>query len=376
MVAKGRTPFSRVIILVPFLVVPGLMITVAPLLPRDRPEEQEGFILGKHRYPVHCLAFAPDGKMLASGGGLVHVAGEIKLWDLLTGAERATLRGNQESVCAVAFSPDGHTLVTVSLDQVVRVWDVSTGRERGHMPISFPSSGCTVTAAGSQLLALAGWREDPTTVLLWRITPELEHRLSSGAGPVRFSADGSITALTVRVGNGVIASQSGSAKAANLQHPGVPPADDQRLVLTGRHPDLLAMDLWEVPLGREMLSLRGDRSLVCTLALSPDGRTLATGGFEEGVKLWDVGSGQERTTLWGHTDQVDASAFAPDGHWLASGSHDKTVRLWDPVTGLELATLRGHGGAVTCVAFAPGGQWLVSGSYDKTVRLWSLPKDL
>ena len=77
--------------------------------------------------------------------------------------------------------------------------------------------------------------------------------------------------------------------------------------------------------------------------------------------------------LTGHTDRVFSVAVSPDGKWVASGSGDKTVKIWDIEMGNCHATLQGHGGDVTCVAITPDGRRLLSSSYDRTVRIWAFP---
>ena len=76
------------------------------------------------------------------------------------------------------------------------------------------------------------------------------------------------------------------------------------------------------------------------MAFSPDGKTLATSGYDGLVKLWDVGAQLELATLRGHTADVPAVAFSPDGRTLASGSADATAKLWNVATRQELATLQ------------------------------------
>src|SRR5262249_39326522 len=77
------------------------------------------------------------------------------------------------------------------------------------------------------------------------------------------------------------------------------------------------------------------------LALSPDGKRLASAGDDEVIKIWDPATGKVLLTLEGHEDAVNAVAFSPDGKRLASASDDGTVRIWD-ADGKEVAVLKGH----------------------------------
>ena len=113
-------------------------------------------------------------------------------------------------------------------------------------------------------------------------------------------------------------------------------------------------------------------SAVRSVALSPDGRTLAVGTEEDSVQLWDVAAGRIAHTLTGHTDRVLGVAFAPDGRTLASAGDDDTVRLWEAATGQAVHILQGHRLWVNGVAFSPDGKTLASGSADRTVRLWDV----
>lgn len=158
--------------------------------------------------------------------------------------------------------------------------------------------------------------------------------------------------------------------------------------------------------------------LIHAIALSPDGKTVATGGFDNSITIWEIapdGTLKEKKVLtghtgpvysvafhpkepvlvsvsqdktgriWslpegkttfelkGHTDTVDSVAFSPDGKTIATGSADKSVKLWNSADGKELKALGTHGGSVYAVAFSPDGKTLASASADKLVKVWDVP---
>jgi WD40 repeat protein len=117
--------------------------------------------------------------------------------------------------------------------------------------------------------------------------------------------------------------------------------------------------------------------VVLSVSFSPDGKTLASGSFDNSIKLWDITTGKEIRTLQGHSNFVDSVSFSPDGKTLASGSYDNTIKLWDITTGKEIRTLQGHSYSVNSVSFSPDGKTLASGSVDTPVILWDVNfKDL
>jgi predicted NACHT family NTPase len=131
--------------------------------------------------------------------------------------------------------------------------------------------------------------------------------------------------------------------------------------------------LWELPSGRELHILIGHTDPVWSVAFSPDGKTLASGSADNTIKLWELPSGRKVHTLTGHTYHVWSVAFSPDGKTLASGSSDSTIKLWELPSGRELHTLTSHMNFVLTVAFSPDGKTLASGSSDNTIKLWELP---
>ncbi len=134
---------------------------------------------------------------------------------------------------------------------------------------------------------------------------------------------------------------------------------------------LLLLSWPETLLAQTPTELKGHTALIYSVALSPDGKLLATAGFDNTVKLWVFPSGKEVHTLAGHTGPVYCVAFHPSGATLASASLDKTIRLWNVADGKPVREIKGHTDIVDSIAFHKDGKLLASGSSDKTVRLWN-----
>ncbi|HJQ26435.1 MAG TPA: protein kinase [Blastocatellia bacterium] len=127
--------------------------------------------------------------------------------------------------------------------------------------------------------------------------------------------------------------------------------------------------LWRLYHNNEPMTLYQDDQ-VWSVALSPDGRLLASGGEDNTARIWDAVTGRELHRLIGHEQWVFAVAFSPDGKRLATASGDHTAKLWDVETGAEVFTLVGHTQRVNAVVFSPDGKRLFTASHDATVKIW------
>lgn len=116
----------------------------------------------------------------------------------------------------------------------------------------------------------------------------------------------------------------------------------------------------------------GHGDAIYSLALSPSGKILATGSYDQKIKLWDVESGKELHTLNGHNGAVFGLAFRPDGKILASASADRTVKLWNVETGKRTDTLSQPLKEQFAVAFSRDGRRLYAAGADSRIRVWQI----
>ncbi|OKH17730.1 hypothetical protein FACHB389_34360 [Nostoc calcicola FACHB-389] len=116
----------------------------------------------------------------------------------------------------------------------------------------------------------------------------------------------------------------------------------------------------------------GHSEAVLTLAISPDGQTLASGSNDKKIKVWNLKSGNEIHTLTGHILQVNSVAISSDGEILVSGSNDQKIKIWNLNTGEPISTTITNVTGITSVAISPNRQTLISGDYEGKVALWNL----
>jgi WD40 repeat protein len=225
--------------------------------------------------PGHCLAFSPDGKLVAVGGSALDAEGTTRgaiwLWEVSTGKQRPVLKQPVGGdVVGVAFTPDGKTLVAASRRKGLHLWDVSRGTPIGNFINLERTVYCLALSPDGKTAAVGlGGRDEmnqsarPGEVVLWDLAGgKTRTVLGPQAGSVwcvAFAPDGRAVA---------------SGTADDQSEPGGPPRGETYL--------------WDAATGRELGSLLGDVSGVAAVTFTPDGKGLVTAGYSEAINLWDV----------------------------------------------------------------------------------------
>jgi WD40 repeat protein len=374
---------------------------------------------------VRPIAFSSDGKMLACGG----VDSKVQLYDVATGEElrRLQLPGRDDTwVMSLDFSPDGKRLVTSGSEKVIRLWDVATGKKvqlhEGHQAavsqVAVTPDGRAILTAGqdcmicrwdratgrrlwqarqtgsvSQMALAADGQRAVTTdggvLRIWDVATGKETRtlpISKGGWvrAVALSPDGSVLAAaawdrTIRLLSIPSCKERLRIplRTANQDYRGDCPLaflpDGKTLISGSADNTNQILYLWDTATGKE---LRRIAHPVSRMALSPDGRLLATTGRDPKVRLWDLASSKSFLEIG---TEAATLAWSPDGRTLVTGDRSGIVHLWEAASGRERRRFAAHdaqegsfNAGVASLAFAPDGKTLFSGGYDTTVLIWDL----
>jgi WD40 repeat protein len=347
---------------------------------------QDGTRLWKHRGNfVRCLRVSQDGEFVAMGTA----AQRVMLMNIRTGEVVESLEGHADDIDGLAFHPGGGLLASADRAGVIRLWRLDV------------DEADTKSVEGLTMLDQSD--------IPW---PRCFRAHSDRAWSLDFSPDGDRL---------LSCSKDGTVKVWARRPPQMErpreTGDLVDLVFTRSGEEVLVCEtnrirLWTRGTGQQDIFGTGIAAEMSSVAISPDGRTVACGDLHGQVYLWDRVQGKVVRTVSMHDDHVDRIRFGPDGGMMLTSSWDGTAKLWRVDSCEELATfrlpphcedaafspdgkllaissqndatiyevssrkavhvLRGHQNTADCLAFSPDGRQLVTGSHDRTIRLWDV----
>lgn len=291
-----------------------------------------------HEGEINSLAFSADGSTLASAS----VDKTIKVWDTMTGQCLRTLKGHMKPVKSVAFSRNKDILASASADGLVKLWNST----KGHCLKTYQGcDGWVMVVTLSQDDTKVALASDRRTLELWD----------------------TITDQYTQFFEGSSASQTVYSMAFS--------ANGTRLAMATTSRDIILFDTFTGLLIKKIKFPRDyDRSTtgyVQSMAFSGDGTHIVTGSFDGIIRVWNTATGQ---CLWAAKNKsCKFVTFSHNGTQITSTDwHSLTIKIWDATTGVILYTLESHGSTASSMAFSGDDTQFASASPDRTVKLWDL----
>jgi hypothetical protein len=333
-----------------------------------------------HTAAIDAVAFSPNGHLILSASN----DNTIKLWDFASGRLIKSLRGHAGRVRSAVFSADGANVLSGSHDETVKLWDVAGYEEvrvlqgrvlQGHsdavLSAEFSRDGRRIVTASRDRTAKV-W-DTATGQVLKDFAEGHEYLVSTatfspkGKRLLTAAADNTARIWDVSTGTQTLRLEGiGHGSVATLSH-------DGRLVLTASDEDTAR--IWDAAEGKLLRSTPVLNGEVTAVAFAPDDQTFFTGDVNGHCRLWKTTTAELLSKLDTHSAKITAAEFTSDGHRVLTASADWTVGQWDVATGQEpLALIIKHPGSVLSMAVVPGTAEALTLGDDGTVRLWNIDR--
>jgi RNA polymerase sigma factor (sigma-70 family) len=358
---------------------------------------------------MRCLAFSPDGSILAGGsygtGTGSTLLADVYLWDVFERSELRRIPAHQGGVGSLSFARDGRTLASTGMEPTIRLWEIGSGREAFPQPghrtwirnlVVSPADSTVFT--GGQDGTIRHW--DPASGRELGVIGQF----ASPIHTLAIAHDGKTLLVKGAVGAPVLcSSETGTEIRRSAEAWGTPSGKVVTIPQNQNGRTTTSFPMFYRTDSKEIIAVSGQAVTISDAgsgkelrravqvtdryrspALSPDGRILAVVRSRPGerinpaVQLWELASGQPVATVEGPEASARSLAFSPDGRYLAWGSvgtaanKDTKVLVWDIAAGRELRRFEGHQASVNAVGFLPDGRSLVSVSEDSTALVWDL----
>lgn len=287
-----------------------------------------------HNAVIEALAFSPDGETLVSGGSFNDPT--LRFWSIETGQKVEEIRAQRTGVYDIVFSPNGERMITTGEDAGINIWNWPTGEFLSTF-FEHRNNILSIDVSPDSRVMVTGGLDG---IRVWNLTPQRPAYILDGVGDPTY-------AVSIHPNGYIIATGHNNGK----------------------------VKFWNIRERREIAELQPHRETVNGLIFTPDGEKLITFSHDGIIKVWNLQNRQLLYTLTGHRGRIRSMTLNPDGKTLASAGNDG-VRIWDIETGEFITRLSGHTDWVESLAFSNDGRKLATGSYDRLIRVWEIPEVL
>jgi WD40 repeat protein len=300
-----------------------------------------------HQDTVNAVAWSPNSTRVASASD----DQTVQVWDAITGGNKVVYGGHLAKVTTVAWSPDGSRIASGDLNGIVQIWNPANG----NLSLTYHfQAAATISSHIGALQATSGGGDPGVYTAVW--SPDGKNIAAAmGSGLVRvFDARTGRTELIYSVPSGKVNALSWSPNG-------------KYIVVAG---NTTPTTVWDTRSGQTVFTYpENDQDTEFSLAWSPNSKNIALGTIYGTVRLWNPFT-NNILAYKGQSMNIYSLAWSPDGTRIASGSIDNTVQVWNANTLTTLFTYRGHSNEIRAVSWSPNGTYIASGSSDQTVQVW------
>jgi WD40 repeat protein len=312
---------------------------------------------------VRSITISKDGSSLISVGmsgdepnDQGSYDGEVRAWNLESGELTSTIPGLFDEMSVVTIGDDHQTLVVGDRHHNIQLWNLETGKKLQTLPDIGYLTELLILGQDGQTLISAN--PDDQTVQVWDVETQ----------QVVQSFNAAHEAIVIEGGDRPVEVPGRLSRMALSD-------DGKTLATTGLDK---IIKLWNLETAELILTFPTDHEYpIHSLTFSPDGETLASGSSDNTVKLWNR-EGKLLHTLTGHKSTVFSLQYSPNGEVLATSDLDSTVNVWNPTTGELIQTLAEEpvqeGGTTASLSFSPNGKILAGVNYDGTIKVWQVSR--